>query len=694
MTISANDRRKNYKGNGVATSFTGPRCFSAQHVAVYIGTGGHSTLVPSSQYTVKGAGGAGSSTIIFNTPPADGVDVLILRTVPFDQPTNITNQGAFLPELHEDSFDYRTMQVQQLADRQLLTIRFPEDYPGELPDLEMPPPEPGKGIGWNADGTGIRYITLEGAGDLTLRDDLADPTAGANLVAVRRADGTTVSLAETIREKLSGPRTYYVRTNGNDNNNGLANTAGGAFATIQRAVFIVMETLDLNGQAVTIQVGDGTYNAGAVISGKWHGGDQVYILGNIANPAAVTISGAGDLFYAEKGASVDIRGFRLTSSGGRGLTAFSGAFIAVGPMEFGQHTGAAHVEIGTEGTIVLNDNYSVTGGGSSHLHAGGEGQIRAGTITVTITGTPNFSAYFCGAAQGSIVVPGVTFTGAATGARYLAHKNGTIETHPAFSPALPGDVEGRTAWGGAYIGSNAEPFRVQVFPGSAAATVFQAFDGATQLFRTILSLVTDPSGTGRGYLFCNGPGSYMSELCHFGTDEQVLMGNTVDGISTSKGGETSHSVTDKVAKYTRRQGSAGMVEQFWHGAVASGSITVNNGTTGFVTTSDEDLKDFRNPNYQPDWILSVGPLVKDYTFNHLPEGAYNPVRKGLPAQKLYAFSPNAVCVGNGTPGEEDYIPWGIDHSQLVPELLQEVYAQRQRIDELTALVASLVGKEG
>ncbi|MCU1114407.1 hypothetical protein JAK74_11415 [Stenotrophomonas maltophilia] len=192
MTISANDRRKNYQGNGVATEFTGPRCFSPQHIAVYLGTAEGTAELPPSQYTVRGAGGSGSTTIVLNTPPAAGTDVLILRTVPFDQPTDITNQGAFLPELHEDSFDYRAMQVQQLDDRQELTIRFPETYPGTLPDLTLPEPEPGKGIGWNADGTGIRYITLEGAGDLTLRDDLADPTAGGALVAYRRPEAASV----------------------------------------------------------------------------------------------------------------------------------------------------------------------------------------------------------------------------------------------------------------------------------------------------------------------------------------------------------------------------------------------------------------------------------------------------------------------------------------------------------------------
>ncbi|WP_251279096.1 hypothetical protein, partial [Enterobacter hormaechei] len=64
---------------------------------------------------MSGMGGKQTS-VTFNTAPADGVSILIVRVVPLDQPTDITNQGAFLPEIHEDAFDYRVMQMQQTAD--------------------------------------------------------------------------------------------------------------------------------------------------------------------------------------------------------------------------------------------------------------------------------------------------------------------------------------------------------------------------------------------------------------------------------------------------------------------------------------------------------------------------------------------------------------------------------------------------
>ncbi len=124
MTISANDRRKTYVGNGVATAFPGPRAFLASHIQVFTGTHPVYSLVPPSQYTVTGLR-ANTSTVTFNAAPALNRDVLILRTVPLDQPADITNQGAFLPEIHEDAFDYRVMQLQQLMDNGMQLVQDP-----------------------------------------------------------------------------------------------------------------------------------------------------------------------------------------------------------------------------------------------------------------------------------------------------------------------------------------------------------------------------------------------------------------------------------------------------------------------------------------------------------------------------------------------------------------------------------------
>ena len=91
--------------------------------------------------------------------------------------------------------------------------------------------------------------------------------AAVNFAAgTKRVFVTLVALqGNSIREKLTAARTYYVRTDGSDSNNGLANTSGGAFLTIQKAVDVAAYSLDCSGYAITVQVGDGTYTGSVVM---------------------------------------------------------------------------------------------------------------------------------------------------------------------------------------------------------------------------------------------------------------------------------------------------------------------------------------------------------------------------------------------------------------------------------------------
>jgi hypothetical protein len=62
----------------------------------------------------------------------------------------------------------------------------------------------------------------------------------------------------------NGDITYFVRPDGNDNNNGLANTAGGAFKTIQKAISMLPQVLN---HTATINVAAGTYAEDVFVSG-------------------------------------------------------------------------------------------------------------------------------------------------------------------------------------------------------------------------------------------------------------------------------------------------------------------------------------------------------------------------------------------------------------------------------------------
>ena len=70
---------------------------------------------------------------------------------------------------------------------------------------------------------------------------------------------------EWSRRIASANTTYYVRTDGSDSNDGLTNSSGGAFLTIQHAVDTIAD-YDWNGYLPSIQVGAGTFSETVTIN--------------------------------------------------------------------------------------------------------------------------------------------------------------------------------------------------------------------------------------------------------------------------------------------------------------------------------------------------------------------------------------------------------------------------------------------
>lgn len=135
MTINSTNRFVQANGNGTATAFPFAfKVFAAADLAVYLtnlSTGAEQLLVLNTDYTVvlnpdQNYSPGGTVTIpggTVNVPAIvpTGTRVTISSAVPFLQPTDLSNQGGFYPDVINDALDRATILIQQL---QNLTARL------------------------------------------------------------------------------------------------------------------------------------------------------------------------------------------------------------------------------------------------------------------------------------------------------------------------------------------------------------------------------------------------------------------------------------------------------------------------------------------------------------------------------------------------------------------------------------------
>lgn len=291
--------------------------------------------------------------------------------------------------------------------------------------------------------------------DLTAIAALTTTSYGRSLLTL--ASTTALQSYAGVREVLTANRVYYVRTDGSDSNTGLVNTAGGAFLTLQRAVDVA-KTIDSAGYTTTISVGAGTRTVGATVDGPMVGGGSLDFQGDLVTPSNCTINTtSADGFFYTNGAEGMVRGFKITTTtSGSALKCYLGSSLTYGAMEFGVCANM-HVDTGSESNVYAAFSYAISGGAQGHFHTGAPATLISNPITITLTGTPAFSSYFSGTAGGYQVLTPITFVGAATGKRFLAHKNGVIDVGTTSLTFLPGSIAGTTESGGKYVGDVTYP---------------------------------------------------------------------------------------------------------------------------------------------------------------------------------------------------------------------------------------------
>lgn len=190
MTISSTTRVARYTGNGTASTFSFTfKVFSAADLFVQrvtIADGTTTTLVLTTDYTVSLNGNqntnpGGSITLVAGAL-ASSYTLTITSDIDNVQPTDLTNQGGFYPEVITDSLDRATIQIQQVAATANNAVHAPISD-GAL-DMTLPVKElrTGKFLSFSAaglpivsDGTVTPDVTSGGNVTITAND------AGANV---------------------------------------------------------------------------------------------------------------------------------------------------------------------------------------------------------------------------------------------------------------------------------------------------------------------------------------------------------------------------------------------------------------------------------------------------------------------------------------------------------------------------------
>lgn len=194
MTINSTTRKAGpFTGTGTVSAFPfGFKVFQASDLFVVrldVSASVEQTLVLNANYSVTLNPDQNSNPggiVTLTAPLAVGYTLTLTSDVPDTQPTDLTNQGGFYPDVINDALDRATIQIQQVQTEIDRTITAPISLPAGT-DLTFPMPEANQFIGWNSTATALQNLDAS-----TLASIIAFATAYADTFD---GDGVTSTFA-------------------------------------------------------------------------------------------------------------------------------------------------------------------------------------------------------------------------------------------------------------------------------------------------------------------------------------------------------------------------------------------------------------------------------------------------------------------------------------------------------------------
>lgn len=257
------------------------------------------------------------------------------------------------------------------------------------------------------------------------------------------------------RERLSEPRTYYVRDDGDNANDGLEDTPTGAWATLQYAYDCCCDNLDTAGHCIRIEI-DGDFTTGIISNRGLIGsaGTASFIINGKPGTALTT---PGDAFqFGEScgfGAhlSVTIDNIKISSGGHTFRVLGAGANVCVGSgVELG-NAGGMHFFIGHSAWVDCG-KYKVSGDAQYHayVYSGGKFILEGNGIHFLNPVTMTYGGIIVTGAGSECLAGGAVFTnsGWLNAMKYFIDQNAVINTGNMGPNYLPGLIPGQIHRGG------------------------------------------------------------------------------------------------------------------------------------------------------------------------------------------------------------------------------------------------------
>lgn len=196
MTVLTTLSKVRQDGDGISTSFPFTfKVFSDDDLKVIeiVKATGAESVVSSADYTVSlNTGGEGGS-VVFDTAPANTVEILVKRELDVTQEIDFPRGSNFPEESVENGYDKAIMLIQEITEVLSRAILFSEG--SELSSLDFPVPVANKALLWDATGEGL----TNSADDFNDIVTNAETAQGAAETAQSAAEGAQTS-AESARD--------------------------------------------------------------------------------------------------------------------------------------------------------------------------------------------------------------------------------------------------------------------------------------------------------------------------------------------------------------------------------------------------------------------------------------------------------------------------------------------------------------